>query len=944
MTETGDDDRSTRAERRAPDPVGAEVVGEARFPAPGPAYAEFEAAFPFALDPYQRDGCAVVEAGAGVLVAAPTGAGKTVVGEFAVFLALRQGKRCFYTTPIKALSNQKYHDLVERFGTHRVGLLTGDTSINADADVVVMTTEVLRNMIYANSAALRNLGFVVMDEVHYLADRFRGAVWEEVIIGLAPSVQLVSLSATVSNAEEFGDWLAEVRGDVRVVLSERRPVPLFQHVMAGRRLYDLFSDEAPTASALPVKGDVNPELVKLAKSDAKYVRDDSRTRRGRRTRDRIERNKAGRGDRGPNLVPRRDGAVEKLDAEGLLPAIYFIFSRVGCDAAVGQLLHSGLRLTTPQERARLEAIADAVAAGLSREDLDALEFGTFREALRRGIAAHHAGMLPAFKEAVEQGFVEGLVKIVFATETLALGINMPARSVVLEKLIKYNGEAHVDITPGEYTQLTGRAGRRGIDVEGHAVVLWQRDIDPRQVAGLASRRTYPLRSSFSPTYNMAVNLVGRVGPDRARGLLEQSFAQYQTDKSVVGVARAVARNTEKIAALWRDAACTEGDFEAYARGRAEIKRLENEAAKSRRTDRRAEAISVLLELVPGDIIGVPSGRHEGWAVVVDPGIRDRGNPTPTVMTDQRQLKKLSLTDFPSPPVVAGRMRVPKHFDPRQAKDRRNLSAAFHSKLAGIDTRAARYVPAAMDAEVTEKIEALRAELKALPVHGCPDREAHSRAAEKALRLERDTADLRRQVERRSHTIALRFDRICSVLRALGYLSEDGERVTPAGAMLARIYSELDLVAAEAIRAGVFDELTAPEFAAVASSLTYESRGGEQKRPARMPNRSTEIAQSAIRHIWRDLSLMERDHKLDPSRDPDIGFAEATFAWASGEDLAGILAATDLTAGDFVRSMRMVIDLLGQLADAAGPGVVRTTAREAIDMLRRGVVAAAYDEA
>jgi len=913
-------------------------------PEPGPAYAEFAAGFAFALDPYQRDGCAVVEAGAGVLIAAPTGAGKTVVGEFAVFLALRQGRRCFYTTPIKALSNQKYHDLVERFGAQRVGLLTGDTSLNADADVVVMTTEVLRNMIYANSSALRNLGYVVMDEVHYLADRFRGAVWEEVIIGLAPSVQLVSLSATVSNAEEFGDWLAEVRGDVRVVLSERRPVPLFQHVMAGRRLYDLFSEEAPTASVLPVAGEVNPELLQLAKRDSRLVRDDSRHRRGRRTRERIERNAQQRGDRGPNLVPRRDGAVEKLESEGLLPAIYFIFSRAGCDQAVGQLLHSGLRLTSPAERERLDSIADSVAAGLSPDDLAALGFATFREGLRRGIAAHHAGMLPAFKEAVEQGFVEGLVKVVFATETLALGINMPARSVVLEKLIKYNGEAHVDITPGEYTQLTGRAGRRGIDVEGHAVVLWQRDIDPRQVAGLASRRTYPLRSSFSPTYNMTVNLVGRVGRERARGLLEQSFAQYQTDRSVVGVARAVARNTDKIAALWRDAACEEGDLEEYARLRAEISRLEGEAARNRRTDRRAESISALLELAPGDIIGVPAGRHEGWAVVVDPGVRkDRGNPSPTVMTQERQLKKLSVHDFPSPPVVVGRMRVPKHFDPRQAKDRRHLSAAFQSKLAGLDTRESRYAPAAMDAEASARIAELRSAVQDHPAHSCPDRETHARAAEKALRLERDTADLRRQVERRSNTIAVRFDKICAVLTGLGYLTPDAERVTQAGAMLARIYSELDLVASESIRAGVFDELNSAELAAVASSLTYESRGADAKRPSRMPNRSIEIAQSSVRHIWRDLSLMERDHKLDASREPDIGFAEATYAWASGRDLAEVLAENDLTAGDFVRSMRMVIDLLGQLADAAGAGVVRTRAREAIDLLRRGVVGVAYDE-
>ena len=917
-------------------------------PEPGPAYAEFAAAFPFALDDYQRDGCAHVEAGSGVLVAAPTGAGKTVVGEFAVFLALREGRKCFYTTPIKALSNQKYHDLAERFGSHRVGLLTGDTSINSEAPVVVMTTEVLRNMIYANSPTLKNLGFVVMDEVHYLADRFRGAVWEEVIIGLAPSVQVVSLSATVSNAEEFGDWLDEVRGGVEVVLSERRPVPLYQHVMAGRRLYDLFDDVAPTAVVdgaigLP-KGDVNPELVRLAKEESRFVRDDSRRQRGRRTRERIDRNAAGRGQEGPKLIPRRDGAIEKLDAEGLLPAIYFIFSRAGCDQAVGQLLRSGVRLTNAAERTELDALASAATTGLSADDLDALNYGTFLEALRRGIAAHHAGMLPAFKECVEEAFVRGLVKIVFATETLALGINMPARSVVLEKLVKYNGEAHVDITPGEYTQLTGRAGRRGIDVEGHAVVLWQRNFDPRFVAGLASRRTYPLRSSFSPTYNMAVNMVGRVGREKARGLLEQSFAQFQSDKSVVGLARAAARNTEKIAQLWADAACDRGDFVGYARLRAEISRLEAEAAKSRKADRRAESISGLLELTPGDIIGVPSGRHEGWAVVIDPGVgRDRANPSPLVMTEQRQIKKLSLTDFPSPPVVAGRMRVPKHFDGASPKDRRNLAAAFHTKLRGLDTRQSRYQPAAMDAEIADEVARLRDALRAHPCHGCPDREAHARAAEKALRLEKDTEGLRAQTERRTNTIATRFDKVCAVLSALGYLSEDGAKVTEAGRMLARIYSELDLVTAEAIRAGVFDELDAAELAAVLSSLTYESRGGEASRPSRMPTRSTEVAQTMVRRIWREVRLLERDHKLDQGRDPDIGFAEATYRWANGVMLSEILDETELTAGDFVRWMRMVIDLLGQVADAAGDSVVRDNAREAIDRLRRGVVDAAYLE-
>src|SRR3954447_22805441 len=453
-----------------------------------PRLTEFARHYGFAFDHYQREACAHVEAGSGVLVAAPTGAGKTIVGEFAVYLALQQGGKCFYTTPIKALSNQKYADLVRRHGAANVGLLTGDSSINSEAPVVVMTTEVLRNMIYARSATLDNLGFVVLDEVHYLADRFRGAVWEEVIIGLADSIQLVALSATVSNAEEFGEWLSEVRGDMAVVVSERRPVPLYQHVLVGRTLHDLFAEVAPTAQELPGEGkaDVNPILIKIARDESRLVRDDARRPRGKSGRGRrtvsygsgayggaAHRSRySGAGHRARSLrVPSRPELVELLDDEELLPAIVFIFSRVGCDAAVRQLLDSGVRLTTMAEQQQIAAIMERHVAGLSGADLQALDYDLFAEALSRGVAAHHAGMLPTFKECVEEAFVRGLIKVVFATETLALGINMPARSVVLEKLVKFDGETHADVTPGEYTQLTGRAGRRGIDVEGHAVVL-----------------------------------------------------------------------------------------------------------------------------------------------------------------------------------------------------------------------------------------------------------------------------------------------------------------------------------------------------------------------------------------------------------------------------------------------------------------------------------------
>ncbi|MBN9326824.1 MAG: DEAD/DEAH box helicase, partial [Cellulomonas sp.] len=431
---------------------------------------------PFPLDPFQTEACEALERGSGVLVAAPTGAGKTVVGEFAVHLALEAGREAFYTTPIKALSNQKYGDLVRRYGAERVGLLTGDVTVNGEADVVVMTTEVLRNMLYAGSPTLTGLGYVVMDEVHYLADRFRGPVWEEVIIHLPDDVQLVSLSATVSNAEEFGDWLSTVRGDTTVVVSEHRPVPVGQHVLVGRDLVDLYAGHVdPTAPGNDPP--INPDLVHRLRNRLRSEGPPQRRGPG----DRGFRGPGGR-DRGPvrggGRPTPRFVVVDALERDGLLPAIVFIFSRAGCEAAVAQCLHAGVRLTSAAEQSRIRQIAEERCAPIPSEDLDVLGYPAFVDALTRGVAAHHAGMLPLFKETVEELFSQGLVKVVFATETLALGINMPARSVVLERLVKWDGSQHVDVTPGEYTQLTGRAGRRGIDTEGHGVVVEHPALDP----------------------------------------------------------------------------------------------------------------------------------------------------------------------------------------------------------------------------------------------------------------------------------------------------------------------------------------------------------------------------------------------------------------------------------------------------------------------------------
>ena len=535
-----------------------------------PKLNKFAAGLSFELDSFQIDACHSLEDGKGVLVAAPTGAGKTIVGEFAVELAVQSGSKCFYTTPIKALSNQKYSELVARYGEAKVGLLTGDTSINSEADIVIMTTEVLRNMIYANSQTISRLKYVVMDEVHYLADKFRGAVWEEILIHLPDSVQVVSLSATVSNAEEFGEWLQTVRGETEVIVSEIRPVPLYQHVLFGNKLLDLFDENSK----------LNPELTKLERESYRQVRGNWRDK-----------------PKGPKGLSRPE-VIEKLDREHLLPAITFIFSRKACDAAVKQCLQAGIRLTNENDRKIIRSIINKNVSNLAQEDLVVLGFYEWVDGLERGVAAHHAGLLPAFKSTVEELFQAGYVKAVFATETLALGINMPARTVVLEKLSKWNGEGHVAISAGEYTQLTGRAGRRGIDIEGNAVILWSNDLDSNTVGGLASTRTYPLKSSFKPTYNMSVNLISQFGSAKARSSLESSLAQFQADKAVVGLAKQIRKNEIARDELFKESVCHLGDFLDYAQMRADIKKLEvvSKRDRRRRIDAEEEIASIRKRL------------------------------------------------------------------------------------------------------------------------------------------------------------------------------------------------------------------------------------------------------------------------------------------------------------------------------------------------------------
>jgi superfamily II RNA helicase len=476
----------------------------------------FVRALPFPPDPFQEEAFDALDAGQSVLVAAPTGSGKTLVASYAVAQALDAGGKTFYTTPLKALSNQKFEELGRAYRPERVGLLTGDISVRPHAPVVVMTTEVLRNMLLAHSTLLDGLHTVVLDEVHYLQDPYRGGVWEEVLVLCPPSVCFVCLSATVSNAGELGAWLRSVRGPTEVVMEARRPITLRHHFAVRRR-----DELAPAIHPLIADGRLSSDGVRIDQS----VRRSPRPPQARRPETGFGRRSTGA--LVPFRSPRRSELIETLAEHELLPAIVFIFSRAACDDAVRQCLRDGLRLTDRTQRASIRRIVEHRTDALADEDLDVLGYGEWLEGLESGIAAHHAGLIPAYRETVEACFAAGHLKVVFATETLSLGINMPARSVVIERFSKFGGAGRATLTSGEYAQLTGRAGRRGLDAEGHAIVLWSPETTMAEVARVALAPPPDLRSSFRPTYNLAANLVRRFDRDTAEAVLKRSFAQWQ---------------------------------------------------------------------------------------------------------------------------------------------------------------------------------------------------------------------------------------------------------------------------------------------------------------------------------------------------------------------------------------------------------------------------------
>jgi len=834
----------------------------------------------FAVDDFQLRAFASLDAGNSVLVSAPTGSGKTLIAEYALEMAIHRGERAFYTTPIKALSNQKYRDLVERLGGERVGLLTGDNSINPGAEVVVMTTEVLRNMIYARSSALGSLGVVVLDEVHFLQDTFRGPVWEEVIIHLPMEVQLVCLSATVSNAAEVASWLTTVRGRTDSIVESTRPVELVNHFVVG---------DTATHSLLMhdtlVHGEPNQRLRRLLVEDHR--------RRGHQY--------GGKNRRSRFFIPSRVELVELLDDEDMLPAIVFIFSRAQCDDAVRSCDRAGLRLTDRDELLAIRDIVERRCVELTTADKHVLGYEDFVHNICNGIASHHAGMIPLFKEAVEECFVAGLVKVVFATETLAVGINMPARAVVIEKLTKFSGEHHTPLRATDFAQLTGRAGRRGIDTIGHAITLWSPQMSYDQVVALATSRAFSLNSAFRPTFNMAVNLVSSHSRVEASHLLSLSFAQFQADKEVVAVEAQLQTKRRELAMLRRD----EDDSNLLQKSPD----TRNQESNNEYAASPVELEIALRSLRPGDVFLVDSVKLRGKAVVLSTASRRSGQRL-TVITTSRKVLDLVAADFDAIPVKGGAIDLPVPFDPSRTDFQREAAS-----------RLSRVEPSFQAVERR--------------VRGTSLLNDESSRDRKARRLRADIDKISKRSQTQKGAVVARFDGVVAILEDLGYVANWS--LTDKGLLLTRVFHESDLLVTEVLSHGILVGLSVGDLAAVLSSITFDPRGRPEESTSWM-NDTVRSRFKRIEKLSKKIQGLERQHGMTTHRSPDGGLHREVAAWSKGTSLSRILD-PDITPGDFVRHVRQVIDLARQIATVSTDQSLSDAASLVASSLDRGLVAA-----
>jgi len=881
-----------------------------------------ETLFPFPLDPFQLEAIDALNQGHSVVVSAPTGSGKTLVGEYAIHRALAHGQKVFYTTPLKALSNQKLRDFRAQFGAEKVGLLTGDLSLNREAQIVVMTTEIFRNMLYAEADdhddPLDNVEAVVLDECHYMNDSQRGTVWEESIIHCPPPIQLVALSATVANAGQLTDWIDRVHGPTQLVLSDFRPVPLAFSFCSAKGLHPLLNDEGTGLHP-------NCKVWRAPKGGQ---------RKGPKTAKPPQ----------PEAPP-LGFVVAQMAERDMLPAIYFIFSRRGCDKGVRDL--GKACLVNPEEQARIKMRLDAYIAATP----EAVRDGGHADALLRGIAAHHAGVLPAWKELIEELFQQGLIKVVFATETLAAGINMPARTTVISALSKRTERGHRPLMGSEFLQMAGRAGRRGLDTQGYVVTVQSRFEGVREAGQLATSPADPLVSQFTPSYGMVLNLLQRYDLTKAKELVERSFGRYL---ATLDLAEDEARISELMGQLDR---LEDGsgdvpweDFEDYEKQRA---RLREERRILRILQQQAEEtlaheLTLALQFSSeGTLVSLKAPQLKGRvtpAVIVEK-VKGSGQfPLLLCLTDENLWVLLPCNAVVSLHAELSCLQVGQVDPPllRHGGELRHGDQASGGLALAVGHMANRHDMSTPQYDLAGEVQAhaqlvhhLEEELELHPAHRWGDRKQLKKHRRRMEELHDEIEERQRLLHFRSNRHWDTFLALIEILRFFGALAgEDGLEPTEVGRTVAALRGDNELWLGLALMSGHLDELDPAQLAAV-----FEAISTEVNRPdlwcGYPPPPQAEEALHDLRGLRRELERQQERAKVTVPIWWEPELTGLVHAWAKGTSWSDLIANTSLDEGDVVRILRRTVDLLAQVPYCeAISEQLRTNARAALKAINR----------
>lgn len=895
-------------------------------------------------------------AGDSVMVAAPTGTGKTVVAEFGIWEAFKRTGRVIYTTPIKALSNQKYRDLRAVYGD-QVGLLTGDVSENREARVVVMTTEVLRNMLLQTPWDLDDVDTVIFDEIHYLADPERGTTWEESIILCPDHVQLICLSATINNADEIAAWITRTHRPIRLISHFERAVPLALHYFHDGKLNLVVDHTGAQVRDFPHTGG---ELRRQAA-------------RGGFARGRSERSTPEMDEPQPREI------VDALAARDMLPAIYFLFSRNDCQAFAERLAVMRPNLVTPRQVALIDQTIEAVLSGMRPEDQSLEQVQTIVTLARKGIGFHHAGLLPILKQLVEILFARGLMEVVFATDTLALGINMPARTVVVGRMSKWDGRRRRMLIPNEFQQMAGRAGRRGMDPFGHVVVPYSPWFTFRETLEIATGELHPVQSAFSIRYNTVLNLWDPPHGERVRALLQQSLGQFQSSQRIRELEDQILAIGEEISAIPQGCliGLDGGDelLEDYRRLNRSLSAAQN---KERRLNAEESAIQRSLSTSkpwtepgrqalrralrgagPGAIAHV---REEGWAILLGKGSRGGvgrflfRNGQIRLLAEYREIDHLTEKRIELPPELqdppdevhdVGELvftsTVKAVWSDVDALELSDLDEMARDHRAREEQRAASRI-SALAADVSMAHETsieLWNERQSHPCHECTRRNEHRDYLAHVDRLDRERREIEvllgREIDQEEERLRNVIRGIRNVLHRFGYLHRGYP--TEKADMLAEIFDTDGLILCEIVDRGLLDNLSPEDLAEAFSWFSFDREFRYGNRYV-LPDRLV-LARRRIEDVEHAVLGEERGEGLTISEGHNPNFYGAARAWCHGATLAEISARIELSEGDLVMTFNKTIDLIRQVAEmlehVKADHPLRRRLRQAESLLRRGIV-------